>query len=174
MTKDNLTGLMGQAARPIIPVINTLSEHFRRANHPVIFANDSFFPEDFLFKSKMAPHSLRYTEGSEVADSLLVEPNDMVLPKRRFSAFYKTDLDQTLRMLRVTHVYVCGITSTFCVLATAFDALSHDFYTTIVEDATCAHKKEVHDSILSLYRKNPLQPLFEIRTSKEILSELDR
>ena len=50
-------------------------------------------------------------------------PRDMVLPKRRFSAFFKTDLDQTLRTLDVDTVLVGGISTNFCVLTTALDAV---------------------------------------------------
>jgi nicotinamidase-related amidase len=136
----------------------------------VIFANDSFLKDDFLFKSKMSPHSLRWTDGEKVATSLNVKDTDIVLPKRRFSAFFKTDLDQTLRTFEVEKVYVCGITSIFCVLATAFDSICHDFYTVIIEDATTAHKDEVHEQVMNFYRKNPLQPLFEIKKSNEIIT----
>jgi nicotinamidase-related amidase len=170
MTRDNLTGLMGERAEKIIPVINKLTDYFRQKNNLVIFANDSFLKDDFLFKSKMSPHSLRWTDGEKVATSLNVRDTDIVLPKRRFSAFFKTDLDQTLRTFGVEKVYVCGITSIFCVLATAFDSICHDFYTVIIEDATTAHKDEVHEQVMNFYRKNPLQPLFEIKKSNEIIT----
>ena len=173
MTKDNVTGIFEELCKSIIPVINNLTEIFRKKNYPVIFANDSFFEEDFIFKGKMPPHSLRYTEGSEVTDKLIVKDGDIILPKRRFSAFFKTDLDMTLRTKKVEQVCVCGITSTFCVLATAFDAFCNDFATVIIEDATTAHKIEFHQQVMNFYRKNPLQPYFEIKTSSQIIEEIE-
>ena len=172
MTKDNVTGIFEELCKPIIPNINRLSEVFRENNLPVIFANDSFFEEDFIFKGKMPPHSLRYTEGSNVTDKLVVKDGDIILPKRRFSAFFKTDLDMTLRTKKVEQVCVCGITSTFCVLATAFDAFCNDFSTVIIEDATTAHKIEFHKQVMNFYRKNPLQPHFEIKTTEQIIAEI--
>jgi len=169
MTKDNLTGIFEKQGDKIIPKINELSQKFREKNLPVIFANDSFFREDFLFKSKMPPHSLRFTEGSEVTEKLIQEKGDIILPKRRFSAFFKTDLDQTLRTYNIDTVCVCGITTLYCVLATAFDAICHDFYAFIIEDAVTAHSDEAHTEFLNFYRKNPLQPLFEIKKSTEIM-----
>jgi len=56
---------------------------------------------DFIFNGKMKSHSIRGTEGAEVVADLNPEPTDIILPKRRFSAFFKTDLDQTLRLLGV-------------------------------------------------------------------------
>jgi nicotinamidase/pyrazinamidase len=172
MTKDNVEGFIQEQVDKIVPNINTLSEAFRETGNLVIFANDSFFEKDFLFKSKMSPHSLRYQKGSEVTDRLIVKDSDLILPKRRFSAFFKTDLDQTLRTYSVDTVFVCGITSLYCVLATALDSVCHDFYTVFVEDATTAHKDSIHETVMDFYRKGPLQPLLEVKKVKNIINEL--
>ena len=173
MVKDNLANpehnLVAREAEAIIPVINQLAAAFRKKGFPVIYAGDSFLEGDFIWGGKMTPHAIRGTEGAELTDALSREEGDIILPKRRFSAFFKTDLDQTLRTLQVDTVVVCGITSLFCVLATAFDSLCHDFRTIIVEDGSCAHKAEVHQALLGFYRNNPLHPLFRILTAADIL-----
>ena len=107
----------------------------------------------------MKPHSLRGTPGAMPVAELHREPTDEVLPKRRFSAFFKTDLDQTLRTQGVDTVAVCGISTHFCVITTALDAVCHDFRTIIVEDGTAAYSAATHDECLALYRRNPLYPL---------------
>ncbi len=170
MTKDNVSGFIKEQIVKIVPNINRLTNFFRKNNDLVIFANDSFLEQDFLFKSKMSPHSLRYTEGSEVTEKLVVDKNDIILPKRRFSAFFKTDLDQTLRTLNVEEVSVCGITSIYCVLATALDAVCHDFYSIIVEDATTAHKDIIHEQVMNFYRNGPLIPLFKIMKTDDLIT----
>ncbi len=169
MTKDNVSGFIKEQIDKIVPNINKLTESFRKKGNLVIFANDSFLENDFLFKSKMTPHSLRFTEGSEVTDLLNVANTDIILPKRRFSAFFKTDLDQTLRTLNINKIFVCGITSIYCVLATALDAVCHDFYSRIVEDATAAHKDIIHDQVMDFYRKGPLQPLLEVVKTEDLI-----
>jgi nicotinamidase/pyrazinamidase len=98
----------------------------------------------------------------------------MVLEKRRFSAFFKTDLDQTLRTLGVDTVAVGGINTHFCVLATAFDAVCHDFYTVILEDLSATHKRELHQSFVDAYRHNVLYPLFRVATSTAFMKEIDK
>ena len=160
-------------AKPIIPRINRLLKRARELGIPIIFACDSFLPEDFIFRGKMKPHSLRGTEGAEVIDELDKEEGDVILPKRRFSAFFKTDLDQTLRTWAVDTVAVGGIATNVCVLMTAMDALCHDFASIILEDCCAAHKREVHETTLDNYRKFPLYPLFRIMTSKEFLREVE-
>lgn len=148
----------------IVPAVRRAAEACRATGAPVVFANDSFLPGDFLFGGRMQPHALRGTPGAEVIPELDPRPSDIRLPKRRFSAFYKTDLDQTLRLLGVDTVVVAGITTPYCVLTTALDALAHDFRAVILEDASAAHKREVHEACLSLYRNSPLWPLFRVET----------
>ncbi len=151
-------------AREIVPTINRLTGWARERGFPVIFSCDSFLENDFIFRGKMKPHSLRGTEGALVASELAREERDVYLPKRRFSAFFKTDLDQTLRLWEVDTVAVAGISTNFCVLATAFDAICNDFRTVILEDACAAHDPAVHRATLEPYRNSPLFPLFQIMT----------
>jgi nicotinamidase-related amidase len=126
---------------------------------------------DFIFKGKMKVHALRGTKGAEVVDDLTPEPADIFLPKRRFSAFFKTDLDQTLRMLGVDTIVVTGITTEVCVLMTVMDGLSHDFSAIILEDCTASRKKESHEGCLSLYRDFALYPLLKVMNLEEFLKE---
>jgi nicotinamidase/pyrazinamidase len=160
-------------AQPIIPRINYLLQQGRALEIPIIFACDSFLPDDFIFRGKMKPHSIRGTEGAEVTDQLEVQEGDIILPKRRFSAFFKTDLDQTLRTWHVDTVAVAGITTNVCVLMTAMDALCHDFSAILLEDCCAAHKREVHETTIENYRKFALYPLFRIMTAEDFLREVE-
>ncbi len=155
----------------IIPNMKRLLDHGRRSAWPIIFACDSFLEGDFIFRGRMKPHSLRGTKGAEVMEDLNPLPTEMVLQKRRFSAFFKTDLDQTLRTFMVDMVVVAGIATHVCVLMTAMDALSHDFHSIIIEDCCAAHKKEVHQAALDLYRDFALYPLLRILSLEEFLEE---
>lgn len=159
-------------AREILPNLQRLLEESRKKGFPVIFACDSFLKEDFIFKGRMKVHSLRGTKGSEVVDDLKPEPTDIVLPKRRFSAFFKTGLDQTLRALGIDTIIVTGITAEVCVLMTAMDGLGHDFNVVILEDCTASRSKEMRKACLDLYRDFALYPLLRIITLEEFLKEV--
>jgi nicotinamidase/pyrazinamidase len=171
MLKDNLKEgnhpVALDQARAIIPNINRLTEMARRNNLPVIFANDSFLSGDFIFQGRMKEHALRGTEGAQVSDDLCRRDGDIHLSKRRFSAFFKTDLDQTLRLYGVGGVAIAGINSHWCVLQTAFDALANDFCAFIISDCCASFNAAVHETTMNLYRKNPLQPLFQVMTAAE-------
>ena len=162
-----------QSARTFIARLNRWIDRFHERGDPVVFACDSFFQEDFLFRSRMKPHSLRGTPGAEVIDELHKKPEDLVVEKRRFSAFFKTDLDQTLRMWGVDTVFVAGIATPICVLTTALDAVSHDFQAVIMADCCAAHKPEYHDHVVEVYKNTPLYPLLRVLTSEECEELLD-
>ena len=178
MLKDALEGdarvSIRTHARAIVPAVNRLTEMARTRRIPVIFAMDSFLEGDFIFRGKMKAHSLRGTRGAEVTDLLVQAPGDIYLPKRRFSAFFKTDLDQTLRLHGVDTVAVTGIATHVCVLTTALDALSNDFSARIIEDCCASFSPEIHEAVLNIYRQNPLYPLLKVLALDAFLGELDR
>jgi nicotinamidase-related amidase len=99
-------------------------------------------------------------------------PADIFSPKRRFSAFFKTDLDMPLRLLQIDTVAVTGIATHFCVLTPALDALCHDFRAVILEDCSAAPTPEMHQRTLENYRRNPLYPLLRVMDSAAFLGEL--
>ena len=162
---------LAREARKIIPVIQDLIDRARKKNFPVIYACDSFLRGDFIFKGRMREHAIRGTEEVQVIPELKPEPGDTILEKRRFSAFFKTDLDQTLRLWKIETVIVMGVTTHVCVLTTALDAIAHDFACTIVEDGCCSHKPEIHESVLRAYGYSALHPLLRVLPSAEIIKE---
>ncbi len=176
MVKDNFDEkrnlpITGRAKELITP-INRISRAFRAAGWPVVFATDAFRRDDFLFLGKLSPHSLEGSVGAEPIDALEREEQDFWLPKPRFSAFFKTGLEDWLKERGVTLCAVAGITTNFCVLTTAMDAVCSDFKTVILEDCATASLPGVHEKTLDLYRRNVLYPLLRVLTSQQLLDEL--
>ena len=176
MVKDNFDShaqlsITAPALRIIEP-INRMLAVFHRYGWPVVFATDAFRRQDFIFKGKMALHSLAGSEGAQVIDELDRAPGDIWLPKPRFSAFFHTGLEHRLREMSVTLCAVAGLATHFCVLSTALDALCHDFKAVLLEDCSAAPHEKVHRQVLELYRRNPLFPLFTVTTSRELVEKL--
>ena len=159
------------AERTLEP-INRLIAGFRTRGWPVVFSTDAFHENDFIFKGRMKPHSLAGTKGAEVIDELDFRKEDYWLPKPKFSAFFNTDLEKWLRQKGVTLCAVAGISTHICVLATAMDAVCHDFKAVLLEDCTAAFSEAIQENTLNNYRRNPLYPLFRVLTSKELSVEL--
>jgi nicotinamidase/pyrazinamidase len=153
----------------IITPVRDFLRTCRAAAIPVIFACDSFLENDFIFRGRMKPHALRGTEGTKPLSDLEPQAGDIILEKRRFSAFFKTDLDQTLRTMNVDTVVVGGVNTHFCVLATALDAICHDFYTIILDDLSAAYKRDIHTSFVDAYRKSAIYPLLRVMGSGEFI-----
>jgi nicotinamidase-related amidase len=159
-------------AREIIQPLNGLIGVFRQRDFPVVFSTDAFTSRDFFFTGRMKPHSLRGSVGAEIIDELDHRPEDHWQQKPSMSAFFKTGLEDWLRRQGVTLCAVAGIATHFCVLATALDALCHDFKAILLHDCSAAGSREIHDSIVKVYQKNPLYPLFRVASCEELIAEL--
>jgi nicotinamidase/pyrazinamidase len=145
-------------AKRIIEPVRAMAVAFRKHEWPVVFATDAFKREDFIFKGRMKPYSLAGTPGGEVIDALGRNDGDLWLPKPRFSAFFRTNLDHWLKERGVTLCAVAGITTNFCV---------------ILDDCTMASSEKVHQQTLDTYRKSALYPLLRVATSTDLIAELD-
>jgi nicotinamidase-related amidase len=159
-------------ARALVNPIRELTTAFRQNGWPVIFATDAFKEDDFIFTGRMKPESLQGTEGAEVIDELDRRPEDLWVPKPRFSAFFQTGLERYLRERNVTLCAVTGIATPVCVLTTALDAICYDFRCIIVSDCTAATSTKDHHHILNVYRKSALFPLLKVDTASELRADL--
>jgi len=159
-------------ARKIISPINDMIGVFRKENWPIVFSTDAFHEDDFIFKGRMKPHSIAGTPGAEVIDELDRKEEDLWLPKPRFSAFFKTGLEDWLKQRDVTLCAVAGIATNFCVLTTVLDAICFDFKAVLLEDCTAAMSADIHGKILDIYRRHALEPLLRVATSAELEADL--
>jgi nicotinamidase-related amidase len=159
-------------AKRIVEPIRRIAAAFRSQGWQVVFATDAFKEGDFIFTGRMKPYSLEGTAGAEVIDEFGREEGDLWLPKPRFSAFFKTPLEGWLKERKVTLCAVAGITTNFCVLTTAIDAICCDFKAVILEDCSVAASEKVHKQTLDNYRKSALYPLLRVMPSDQLLAEL--
>ena len=79
------------------------------------------------------------------------------VPKNNYSCFANSLLLHLLREADVTHVYVCGINTDYCVFATALDAFQHKFQTFVIEDAvtSCRGKSAHTEGLKNISRHLP-------------------
>ena len=159
-------------AKQIIDPINRVIGAFREQEWPIVFSTDAYRSDDFIFTASMRPHSLAGTKGAEVVDELDRRGEDLWLPKPRFSAFFRSGLDEWLKERKVSLCAVTGIATNFCVLATVLDAICFDFKVVLLEDCTAASSKEVHDQTVDIYRRNPLYPLLKVVTSAQWIRDV--
>ncbi len=84
------------------------------------------------------------TPDMELIPELVPRPEDFVIDKNRYSAFYGTPLASILTAQDVRNLVICGVTTNICVETTARDASQRDYRTVVVGDATGEIAPERH------------------------------
>jgi len=130
--------------------VRKLLQKARSVKVPVIYVNDSHRPglkEDREFK-KRAEHCIEGSWGAQVVDELKPEKGDVIITKRRFSGFFETDLDLTLKDLQVDTVIVMGVVTNICVRSTVHDAFFRGYRVIVPRDCVMATGVREQDSSL--------------------------
>src|SRR5947209_7397196 len=86
---------------------------------------------------------IRDTWNTDIVTELKPQPSDIVLYKTRFSGFYQTDLDATLKKLGIKYMIVAGVTTSICVESTVRDAMFRDYLCVLLKD--CMSEPIGHD-----------------------------
>ena len=73
---------------------------------------------------------------------------EIEIVKRRFSAFFATELALFLKEQSIERIVVCGVKTNLCVRATAQDGFAHGFDTCVVRDATNSNRQHLADAAL--------------------------
>ena len=104
------------------------------ADIPVIFCNDAHIRGLDRELELWGEHGI--AGESRIFPEVEVGEGDIVIPKRRYSGFFQTDLDLTLRELGVATVIAVGADTNICVLHTLADAYFFGYASIVVTDAT--------------------------------------
>ena len=137
----------GPSMARIFPVIQKELARARAASEPIVYLTDNHLPGDAEFQM-FPPHALAGTKGTQIVPELAPLKDDVVIPKRRFSGFFGTDLDITLRERRVDTVRLVGDCTNICVLYTAADARNLGYAVEVVEKGVTSFDEEAHRDAL--------------------------
>ena len=150
MTRPFVEGgpLASPNAKAIVPRIAGLVEGFRSARRPVLWAVQGHHSVEHDRGKRLSSWwpvpLLEGTRDVEMASGLDVIPGEKTIVKRRYSAFYQTDLECTLRCLGVEQLVLCGLITNVCPFATAFDAFMRDLCVYWPADCTASLNRELH------------------------------
>src|SRR5713226_7657363 len=127
----------------VLDRINRLAAVCRQAGILVIHASHTLRPDgsNMGVLGEVVPpvRDGIINKGSESAalhKDLIVEPDDVLLEKPRFGAFYGTDLELILRTRGIDTVIISGISTPVCCDTTAREAQARDFRVLFLSDAT--------------------------------------
>ena len=133
----------GPGARDIIgPIAGSLAES-RRVSAPVFFLQDSHDEDDLEF-NRFQRHCVAGTWGSVTIPELAPKPGEIVLPKKRFSGFFGTDLEALLARTGVDAVRVAGVCTSICVMDTVGGLANRDYGITVSSREVADFDPEMH------------------------------
>lgn len=143
MLNDFVTGaLKCDRGLAIVPKTAELLDGARKADVPVIFCNDAHLKGVDHELKLWGDHAIAGTKGAEVIPELNLCDKDYVVPKRRYSGFFHTDLDLLLHELGVDTVIMTGLHTHMCVRHTTADAYCLGYDIIVAKDATNSFTEE--------------------------------
>lgn len=137
--------LESPAGRAMIPVLNDTVRFCRDAGIPVFFTAHVHRPDgsdmgrfaDLYPPIAQGQALIEGTPGAALYSEVDRRPDEPLIPKHRYSAFFGTDFEMQLRGRGVDTLVATGVTTEDCVHATIRDAMFRDFRTAVLSDA-CA------------------------------------
>ncbi|GGX72805.1 hydrolase [Streptomyces minutiscleroticus] len=177
---DLQKGILGAPGAPIpsrdvLARSVELADAFRARNLPVVLVRVTFAPDGADAVSTRTDASRRAGAGAarpagwdEIVPELSGHPEDIVVTKRNWGAFYGTDLDLQLRRRGVTQIVLGGIATAIGVESTARSAQEHGYHLTLVTDAMTDLDADAHrNSVERIFPK-----MGECGTTAEVLELL--
>jgi len=133
-------------ARPAI-------DRARECSIPVIFIQEVHRPDLIDFGRELdgseTVHCLEDNPDTAIAaEQLGFRDDDYVIRKRRYSAFFGTDLEILLRGLKVDTLILCGGLTDVCVHYTFVDGHQSDYFCRVIEDAVAGSSARAHTAAL--------------------------
>ena len=132
----------GEKARKIIPNIQRLLKKEISKGSKIFFICDNHDADDLEFKM-FPPHCIAGTKESEVISELAKFPGE-IITKKRYSAFYGTDLEQKLKKLKPSKLIMCGVLTDICVMHTVADARNRDYKVEIPVNCIASPNEAAH------------------------------
>ncbi|MCV3768296.1 cysteine hydrolase family protein [Rhizobium sp. TRM95796] len=154
MQIDALAALPPECVEPLIDRQNRLARAFRARSLPVIMVRGEFkadLSDAFLeMRRKQVAVSIEGTPGAALHPGLEREADDIEIVKKRYSTFFRTNLDEILANRGVTRLVLTGVNTHACIRMAAIDAYQRDLDVVIVEDAVASYDDE-HASVSLRY-----------------------
>ena len=156
LVMDVQEGIVSRVAHmvDILTPINAAITTARAAAIPVIYVTVAFRPG----YPEMSPRNKTFSTFAQrqssqpamgIHPAIAPLPTDIVVTKRRVSAFSGSDLEVVLRAQDISHLVLCGIATSGVVLSTLREAADKDYQLTVLADCCVDADEEVQRVLLS-------------------------
>lgn len=154
--QEGIVARFAQIGDALTPV-NAAIAAARDAEIPVIYVRVAFrqgFPEispnnKAFSATKQRSSAQTMLSSMEIHPAVAPQPTDIVVTKRRVSAFSGSDLEIVLRAQGISHLVLCGIATSGVVLSTLREAADKDYQLTVLADCCFDNDEEVQRVLLS-------------------------
>ncbi|PFG39039.1 ureidoacrylate peracid hydrolase [Georgenia soli] len=121
-------------------------------------------------RANVLNHQLPGSPGLELMAEVYDPRYDLVVStKKRYDCFAATDLDHALRSLRIDTLFLTGVNTNSCVLATTVAANTRDYTAIVVEECVDTMDPALHTAALAVIR----QAFGWVGTTDEVVAALD-
>jgi nicotinamidase-related amidase len=151
--------MLGDKAADLLDTLNKAIAAARAASVHVIYVVVGFrpgFPEieagganKSFARLREAPHMPELQEPLSVDPGVAPKAGDIVVTKRRVSAFTGSDLEVILRAHRFEHLVLTGVATSGVVLSTLREAADKDYRLSVLSDGCADLDVEVHNVLLN-------------------------
>lgn len=134
----------------VLGPMRELRRQARESGAIVVHAVERHRPEfdDFEWK-KLPIHHIEDAHDADYFEDFRPEgKNETAVYKRRFSAFFATDLALFLTEQKVERVIIAGVKTNVCIRATAQDAFANGFEPVLVREATNSNRPHLAEASL--------------------------
>lgn len=137
----------GQTSRDIIPHIQAKLVESRKEHSLIVYLQDYHSFNDAEF-DRFPVHAVANTIGCEIIPELVVETDDIVIRKRRYSGFYGTNLDETLEKHKISVVEIVGVCTSICIMDTVGGLTNRGIKTIVPVSCVADFDQEMHKMAL--------------------------
>lgn len=168
-----------QGAKETVPRIRKVIDACRENGVPIFFIARGYRDDGSdvevsrwkYWKEHDKPLSISSTGkvSGDFYGILKPEKGDYVILKKKWSAFFRTELDLILRRLSVDTVVITGTQTPNCIRATAYDSDMNDFETILISDCISSKTEEVQRANLVDFQNVG----FTVLNSEQFINKLD-
>jgi ureidoacrylate peracid hydrolase len=114
----------------------------RAGGRVIVHAVERHYPgfDDYEWRKLPRHHFIGDPDAAFVDGFGPSGPHEIVLAKRRYSAFFATDLGLFLREQRIDRVIIAGVKTNVCIRATVQDAFANGFDVVVPREATNSNR----------------------------------
>lgn len=132
--------------------VKTLVDACRQKRIPVIWIQEVHKPhlQDIgrELDGSEGPHCIEGNPYTELADGLVPLSDEYHIKKRRYSAFFGTELELVLKSYKAESLLLVGGFTDICVRYTAVDAHQHDYFINVLTDCVSGSSLSAHNDAL--------------------------